>query len=182
MAVAPWRIAALLVLVVGHSPGTVFSALYRGSVSSPGALGRTLDDTIPVLLVALGTLIAVRAGMFNIGQTGQLRDGRRLRRLCGPEGARDRARSSWCSPWPAGAVGGAVWAGIAAWLYTWRGINVVISTLLLTYVATQILNYAVSSQQLLEEPRRARSAPSPSPRSSARTCACRTPAPTRRSG
>ncbi|MGH9089438.1 MAG: ABC transporter permease [Acidimicrobiales bacterium] len=144
-------ITALLVLVVGHAPGSVFSALFKGSVSSPGALGRTLDDTIPVLLVALGTLIAVRAGMFNIGQTGQLVFGGVCAafvalKVHGP-GALVLVLAL-----VAGFAGGAVWAGLAAWLYVWRRINVVISTLLLTYVATQILDYTVSSQQLLEQP------------------------------
>lgn len=144
-------ITALLVLAVGHAPGSVFSALFRGSISTPGAIGRTLDDTVPVLLVALGTLIAVRAGMFNIGQTGQLVIG---------GGCAAMVALKWHGPGPlvliaallAGVAGGALWAGLAAWLYTWRKINVVISTLLLTYVATQILDYAVSNQGLLEEP------------------------------
>jgi len=144
-------VTSLLVLAVGHAPGSVFSALFRGSVSSPGALGRTLDNTIPVLLVALGTLIAVRAGMFNIGQTGQLVMGG----VCA-------AFVALKVPGPgplvlalallAGLAGGAVWAGLAAWLYVWRRINVVISTLLLAYVATQILDYTVSNEKLLEEP------------------------------
>ena len=144
-------IIALLVVVVGHSPASVFTALYQGSVATPGAIGRTLDDTIPVILVALGTLIAVRAGMFNIGQTGQLVFGA----VCAGFIA-----LKVHGPGPlvlvlallGGVAGGAVWAGLAAWLYTWRRINVVISTLLLTYVATQVLNYVVSSQRFLEEP------------------------------
>ena len=144
-------VVALLVVVVGHSPGSVFSALYDGSVSTPGAIGRTLDNTIPVVLVALGTLIAVRAGMFNIGQTGQLVFGSVCAafialKVHGP-GPLVLVLALLC-----GLAGGAAWAGLAAWLYTWRRINVVISTLLLTYVATQILDYVVSSQRFLEEP------------------------------
>jgi general nucleoside transport system permease protein len=144
-------VIAVLVLIVGHDPWSVFSALYEGSVSTPGAIGRTLDDTIPVMLVALGTLIAVRAGMFNIGQTGQLVVGAVcaafiVLKVHGP-GPLVLVLALVC-----GVAGGAVWAGLAAWLYTWRGINVVISTLLLTYVATQILDYLVSSQRFLEEP------------------------------
>ncbi|MGH9917999.1 MAG: ABC transporter permease [Nitrososphaerales archaeon] len=142
---------AILVLIVGHDPWSVFSALYQGSVSSPGAIGRTLDETVPVILVALGTLIAVRAGMFNIGQTGQLVLGAVCAafvalKVHGP-GPLVLVLALLC-----GLAGGAVWAGLAAWLFTWRRINVVISTLLLTYVATQILNYLVSSQRFLEEP------------------------------
>lgn len=151
---AALAITALLVVVVGHSPDSVFSALYRGSISSPGAIGRTLDNTIPVMLVALGTIIALRAGVFNIGQTGQLVFGG----ICAAFVA-----LKVHGPGPlvliaallAGAAGGAVWAGIAAVLHTWRRVNVVISTLLLSYVATQILNYTVSNQRLLEEHTRA---------------------------
>ncbi len=144
-------IIAVLVLIVGDDPWSVFSALYQGSVSTPGAIGRTLDDTVPVILVALGTLIAVRAGMFNIGQTGQLVFGAICAafialKVHGP-GPLVLVLALLC-----GVAGGAVWAGLAAWLYAWRRINVVISTLLLTYVATQILDYLVSSQRFLEEP------------------------------
>lgn len=144
-------VTALMVVAVGHAPSSVLSALYRGSVSTPGAIGRTLDAMIPVLLVALGTLIAVRAGMFNIGQTGQLVVG---------AGCAAMVALKVGGPGPlvlvlallAGCAGGALWAGIAALLYAWRRITVVISTLLLTYVATQLLGYAVSSQRILEEP------------------------------
>ncbi len=144
-------LVAVLVLAVGHAPGSVFTALYRGSVASPGAIGRTLDATIPVILVALGTLVTVRAGMFNIGQTGQLVFGSVCAafvalKVHGP-GPLVLVLALVC-----GVAGGAAWAGLAAWLYMWRRISVFISTLLLTYVATQILDYLVSSQRFLEEP------------------------------
>ncbi len=101
--------------------------------------------------MALGTLVAVRAGMFNIGQTGQLVFGAVCAafialKVHGP-GPLVLILALVC-----GLAGGAVWAGLAALLYAWRRINVVISTLLLTYVATQVLDYLVSSQRFLEEP------------------------------
>ncbi len=140
-----------LVAAVGHSPWGIVSDLYRGSVSTPGAFGRTLDNTYPILFVALGTMIAVRAGMFNIGQSGQL--------VIGATAAGFVALKV-SGPGPlvlvlallASIVGGALWAGISALLYAWRRINVVISTLLLVYVATQILSYVVSNRSLLQEP------------------------------
>lgn len=144
-------ITMLLVLAVGGTPASVIDALIRGSVGSPGALGRTLDDTIPVLLVALGTLIAVRAGMFNIGQTGQLVFGGFCAALVALK-VHGPGPLVLIAALLAGTAGGAAWAGIAAVLYTWRRVNVVIATLLLTYIATQIVDYAVSSQSVLEEP------------------------------
>lgn len=144
-------LVAMLVIAVGHSPWSVFSALYSGSISSAGTIGQTLDDSIPVMLVALGMLIAVRAGMFNIGQTGQLLMGATAAafiaiKVHGP-GPLVLILALLCS-----ILGGALWAGISALLRIWRNIDVVISTLLLSYVAIQVLAYVVSSQSLLEEP------------------------------
>jgi simple sugar transport system permease protein len=144
-------LVAMLVLAAGHSPWSVFNAIYTGSVSSAGTIGQTLDASVPVLLVALGTLIAVRAGMFNIGQTGQLIVGAMAAAFI---------TLKWHGPGPlvllvalvCALLGGAVWAGISAMLRIWRNIDVVISTLLLTYVAIQILAYMVSNQSLLQEP------------------------------
>ncbi len=144
-------LVAMLVLAVGHSPWSVFSAIYQGSISNAGTIGQTLDDSIPVMLVALGTLISVRAGMFNIGQTGQLIMGATAAafiaiKVHGP-GPLVLMLALLCS-----ILGGALWAGISALLRIWRNINVVISTLLLSYIAIQVLAYVVSSQSLLQEP------------------------------
>lgn len=144
-------VTGLLVVLVHHSAASVFKALYTGSLGNAGALGQTLNATAPVLMVGLGTLVAVRAGMFNIGQTGQL--------LVGAIAAGFVALKVH-GPGPlllalallSSALGGAVWAGLSAALKVWRNIDVVISTLLLGYVAAQLLAYVVSSANLLREP------------------------------
>jgi simple sugar transport system permease protein len=51
----------------------------------------------------------------------------------------------------ASALGGAFWAGISALLKYWRRVDVVISTLLLTFVAFQVVSYAVTNPSLLRE-------------------------------
>ncbi len=47
-------------------------ALLDGSIRSPGAWGLTLTTMAPLLLVAIGAIVATRAGLINIGQEGQL--------------------------------------------------------------------------------------------------------------
>jgi simple sugar transport system permease protein len=42
------------------------------------------------------------------------------------------------------AVGGAAWAYLSAWLFVKRGVEVVISTILLNFVALQLLGWAIS--------------------------------------
>src|SRR3546814_6384281 len=51
----------------------------------------------------------------------------------------------------ASAVGGALWAGIASLLRFWRGVDVVISTLLLNFVAIEVLSFALNKSWLLQE-------------------------------
>ena len=143
-------IAAVLVMMTGASPWSAVQAMYEGSLSSPEALGLSLDKAAPLLIVATGTCIAARAGLFNIGQEGQLLIG-----------AVAGALIAIYVPGPGpvvlvlsmagAAVAGALWAGIAVALYFLRSVPVVISTLLLVYIAAQVVFYAVTQSWLLQE-------------------------------
>ncbi|WP_331767387.1 ABC transporter permease [Embleya sp. NBC_00896] len=143
-------LAGLLVALVGRSPWDAAGAMYDGSLRDGAALGQSIDQAAPLLLVAIGSVIAARAGIFNIGQEGQLLVG-------GAVGA----AIALFTPGPGplvlilallgAAVGGALWAGVAAVLFYWRGVAVVISTLLLIFVANQAVSYAVNSPSLLRE-------------------------------
>jgi len=143
-------ISALIVALTHGSPAKVFPALVRGSVRSWGAFGYTLDFAAPLLIVAVGTIVSTRAGLFNIGQEGQL-----------TIGAMATAFVALKVPGPgplilvlaliAGALGGALWAAIPALLRYWRGIEVVISSLLLVFVAFEVLSYSLSTTALLHE-------------------------------
>ena len=142
--------ASLLVAVTHGSASSVFTSMYDGSVNGWGSLGYTLDYAAPLLIVALGTIISVRAGQFNIGQEGQLMMGALA-------GALVAIRVSGPGPLvlvlalAAAAAGGAVWAGIAALLRFGRGVDIVISSLLLIFVAGQVLSYAVNSRWIIQE-------------------------------
>jgi simple sugar transport system permease protein len=143
-------ISALIVSLTHGSPTKVFSALYDGSVNGWGQVGYTLDNATPLLIVAIGTIVTVRAGYFNIGQEGQLTIGAMCAafvalKVDGP------GMLILVLALLAAAAGGAVWAGICALLRFWRGIDVVISSLLLIFVAGQLLSYVLSTPRLLQE-------------------------------
>lgn len=103
--------------------------------------------TTPLLLTGLGMVVAWRAKMYNIGGEGQFIVGA----LLGCVVAKIALRSG-DPPAPlittsiilATIVGGAAWAWLAGWLYVRRGVEVVISTILLNFVALQLLAWAVS--------------------------------------
>lgn len=143
-------ISALLVTVVGASPSSVFTALYDGALRDGASIGQTLDESIPILIVALGAVIASRGGIINIGPEGQL-----------IFGAMFGAAIGLFAPGPGplvllltllgAAVGGGIWAGIAALLRYTRGIDIVISTLLLNFIAFEVVSFAVNRPWLLRE-------------------------------
>jgi len=145
-------LSAVLVEATGGSWRPVMSALVDGSVRAPGRWGETLGSAAPLLLVALGTVISGRAGLVNIGQEGQLL-----------MGAAFATYFSFAIGGPGpfnlvillifGAIGGAVWAGIAAALRFWRGVPEVLSTLLLVTVAGQAVAYGLGRDWLLLAPK-----------------------------
>jgi simple sugar transport system permease protein len=145
-----FALSAVLVAVTHGSPRGVFTAMYNGSVNGGAPFGLTLDEAAPLLIVAVGTIIATRAGIFNIGQEGQLIIGAMVGAWVGLH---------LSGPGPlvlvatllASAAGGALWAGIAALLRFWRGVDVVISTLLLIFVAAEVVSLAVNRTWILRE-------------------------------
>jgi ABC-type uncharacterized transport system permease subunit len=148
-------LSALLVEATGGSAGTVVEALVDGSLMSPARWGRTMAITVPILLVALGTIVSTRASLVNIGQEGQLLIGA----ACG---AYISVHLGNNQQWPgpvvlvaiilAGVVGGAAWAGLAALLRYKRNVPEVLSTLLLIAIASQVVAYALRRESLLLAP------------------------------
>ena len=59
-------------LVVSHvGPLVALSALLKGSLGTAPGLAQSLANTTPLLLAGVAVLLALRAGLFNIGVEGQ---------------------------------------------------------------------------------------------------------------
>ena len=144
-------LAALVLFATGGSWTGVLSALLDGSVRGPGRWGTTIGVAIPLLLVALGTIINARAGLVNLGQEGQLFVGAAL-------GTYVATHIGVGGPGVlvlimlAGITGGAIWAGIAAVLRYQRRMPEVLTTLLLVFVASQAVGYGLKNKNLLLDP------------------------------
>ena len=129
------------------------AALWDGAFGSAFAIwSATLVRATPLLLLGLAVALAFRAGLLNIGAEGQL--------LMGAVGASAAALTLGTAPRVvvvlamllAGAAGGALWSGIAAWLKRRFGVLEVISTIMLNFIAAAFVSWLVRGP--LQEPTR----------------------------
>jgi general nucleoside transport system permease protein len=133
----------LFLAVSGASVGAAAQAMVRGAFGSRYALfSATLVRAIPLILTGLAVAWAFAAGVFNIGVEGQF--------IVGASAATATALAfpsggvlSLLAALVAGATAGAAWAGVAAWLRVRFSVLEVISTIMLNFLAVQLLSYLV---------------------------------------
>jgi ABC-type uncharacterized transport system permease subunit len=149
----------LVITLVGKPPGASALALWNGAFGGRQELAGTLEKTVPLALVALGWIVAYAASRINVGFEGQIIVGGIFAAVIGikmhglPQPLHLPLAIS------AGVVGGALYAGIAAWLWARRGVNEIISTLLLNFVAIQLLSWLIRGP--LQEPEHSNAESSP---------------------
>jgi general nucleoside transport system permease protein len=134
---------SIILLALGASPIGVFAALGEGAFGSWYAITDTIVKSTPLIFTGLAISLAFSGALWNIGADGQLVIGAIAAGAIGP----------WLGDWPhplaiaamlaAGAVGGAAWGGLAGWLRARRDVNEVISTIMLNFVAAQMLSWVV---------------------------------------
>jgi general nucleoside transport system permease protein len=150
-----------------HSIATAYSALFEGAIFSPATIGAafhggsiaaifyplslTAFEATPLILTGLSVAIAFRAGLFNIGASGQFVGGACVAAWIGfafhlPVGIHVVA----CV---LGAlVGGAILGWIVGELKARTGAHEVIITIMLNYVMYNLLNFLLSSTNFLQQP------------------------------
>lgn len=123
--------------------GTAARAMFSGAFGSKYAIfSATLVRSVPLILAGLAVAWAFAAGVFNIGVEGQFLVGASAATavaLALPSGGVLTLLVSLV----AGAIAGAAWAGIAAWLRARFSVLEVISTIMLNFLAIQLVSFLV---------------------------------------
>lgn len=136
-------VGALFILLSKQNPIDAYRALLEGAFGSQRAIGETLAASTPYIFGGLAFAVAYRAGLFNIGIEGQMIMG----------GLAAGLFAAWNLDLPrviylpmallVAAIAGGLWGAIAGALKAVSGAHEVITTIMLNYLAFQIVNYTV---------------------------------------
>jgi general nucleoside transport system permease protein len=145
----------LLIALTGVPLERALGAFAQGIVGSDYALVGSLMRAVPLSLIGLGYILAERANLTNVGGEGQLAVGGIASTATALYGGAASLPGPLAFIYPlcAGALAGALWGALAGVLKARRGSNEVITTLLLGFVALQMVYGAVQSEALLRQPR-----------------------------
>ncbi|MDR7574783.1 MAG: ABC transporter permease [Armatimonadota bacterium] len=134
----------VLVGVAGAHPLRAYGELLRGAVADVFGLSTTLVKATPLLFAGLGVGIALRAGLFNIGAEGQIYLGGLAAALVGLYLQGLPSLLHVLLALAAGFLAGAAWGLVPGLLKVFRGVNEVITTLLMNYVGILLISLIVS--------------------------------------
>ena len=139
-----FAVILLSFLVFGVPIGEGSKLLFEGAFGDKVAVSQSLVRATPVLLTATGITIAWRSGAFNIGGEGQLIVGALFAATVGKFILTTHFGFIGCVLMLlAAAIGGAIWSGLAAILFLKRGVDLVISTILLNFIGDKLLMFFV---------------------------------------
>ncbi len=138
--------AVLLVLCAcGYPPLGILHRWLIGAVGNSYYISNSLAETCPLLLTGLAAGIAFRSGVLNIGAQGQFLIGAMVSvGLATRWQVTPAVMPTIVIAVVGGAVGGGLWAVLAGALERWRGVPVVLSTILLNFVAFYLVEIILS--------------------------------------
>ena len=141
-------IVGAVVLALDHDPIELFRFLVQGAFGSQRAFATALNKSVPLIFVALATAVAFRARIFSIGQEGQLQVG--------------ALAATWVAlnlpdmtpvlvvamSLAAAFAAGGVYGGIPGLMKAQWGLNEIITTIMLDYIAILwVLSLVLGSMQ-----------------------------------
>ncbi|RJP18814.1 MAG: ABC transporter permease [Candidatus Omnitrophota bacterium] len=131
---------SLFLWINRFSPLEVGQTIIRSTWGSPTGILLVFTRATLLILTGLAVVIPYRAGLFNIGGEGQMYVGALSAAVVGalPFAFIGPLHLLLCLA--IGTVIGALWGALAAVLKTWRGIHEVISTIMLNFIAFQLVN------------------------------------------
>lgn len=144
-------VGGIIIVSIGKSPLEAYSFLFKGAFGSESALATTLVKATPLIFTGLAATFAYRCGVFNLGAEGQFIMG-----SIASIAVATMLPKAVALPAPivigismlGGIVCGGIWGALPGLLKVWRGLNELIVSILLNYVATLFMSYLVNGPMM----------------------------------
>ena len=137
-------IGVVLFMALGKDPLRGLEMFFWQPIRTGYAVGVLLVKATPLLIIALGLAMCFRSNVWNIGAEGQYIMGAIF--AAGVALLADASTGAWIvvPVLLAGVLGGVVWASLTALLRDRFNASEILVSLMLVYVAVQVLGYLVS--------------------------------------
>ncbi len=138
-------VSTLIILIAGRDPIMIFEKMFQGTLGSAYGTGQVLFRTTTLILVGLSVALPFQVKLFNIGAEGQLQMGAFAAAMTGamlPPTLPSLSAISLCVVAAMGA--GTCWAILAGVLKVRFGVNEVISTIMLNFIAQGLTGYLLT--------------------------------------
>ena len=136
-------IGTILFVMLGKDPMRGLYVFFVEPLKSVYALTELAVKATPLILIALGLAVCFRSNVWNIGAEGQFIVGGIAAAGVAMTANQETGRWIVALVLLAGVFGGMVWAGIVAFLRDRFNANEILVSLMLVYVADQVLGYMV---------------------------------------
>lgn len=134
----------VIALTSSASPLTAYSAMFKGAFGSLRSWDATIVKAIPFIFTALSFSIAKRCGIINLGAEGQFIMGALFATIVGVQVTGLPRALHLPLTLLAGFLGGALYGLIVGLLKVQFGASELITTIMLNYIASYIISYAVN--------------------------------------
>ncbi|MDA1327943.1 MAG: ABC transporter permease [Proteobacteria bacterium] len=136
-------IGMALFAALGKDPWRGIELFFIEPIRDGYAWGELMVKATPLLLIALGLAVCFRSNVWNIGAEGQFVLGAIAAGGVALLGSAETGAWLNAVVLLAGVLGGMVWAALVAWLRDRFNANEILVSLMLVYVAIQLLYYLV---------------------------------------
>lgn len=133
-------IGGIIIMCLGKNPFAAYGFLFSGAFGSGQKIAQTLGIACPLIFTSLAAAFAYRCGVFNLGGEGQFIMGACASMMfCSFTGMTGGA--GLVLSLLAGILAGAFWGAVPGLLKIGRGLNEIIVSIMLNYVATLFMGY-----------------------------------------
>ena len=137
-------VGAVALIIAGFNPIDAYSAMIEGIIGKPKYIAWTIIRSTPLILTGLSVAFAFKTGLFNIGAEGQFIVGALVATMVGA-GVELPAIIHVPLVLLVAGLSGAAWGGFAGWLKSKFGINEVIATIMLNWIAFYLSNFMIKA-------------------------------------